>query len=216
MVQETDRTVQLPSVERSLQYFDDYKVPGNIKAHCLRVRDVSRFLAEHLFQSGQDINVDFTDRLGMFHDLFKAVALSELRPNRFHSYVHTPEEVAMWKKLRQQYPGMYEGDVAYIVFKEDFPELALALKKVCNPRETDLSWEEKIVHYADWRVFQDSIVSIAERLVYLREIYPRTDGAWSLFEQKIKSLEQDIFSKLPFSPEELKEILTPPESEQVA
>ncbi len=216
MVHATVQTIRLPSKEKSLHYFEDYKVPGNIKAHCLRVRDVSRFLAEHLFQSGQHINIEFTDRLGLFHDLFKAVALAELKPNRFHSYVHTPEEVAMWEKLREKYPNMYEGDVAYLVFKDDFPELALALKKVCNPCEIDLSWEEKVVHYADWRVFQDTIVSLGERLVYLRERYPRTDNAWDLFEQKMRSLEQEIFSHISLSPEKLKEILIPLESEQLA
>jgi len=208
MVSETIKMmVPLPTPDQSLRYFDDYKVPGNIKAHCLRVRDVSRFLAEHLFQTGQTINVEFTDRLGIFHDLFKVVALSELKPNRFHDYVHTPEERAMWKKLRMQYPNMYEGEVAYLVFKDEFPELALALKKVSNPRETDFSWEEKIVHYVDVRVFQDTIVSIADRLVYLRERYPRNDNAWDLFEQKIRKLEQEIFSQLPFSPEDVKPLI---------
>ncbi len=215
MVHETVQIIRLPSKEKSLCYFEDYKVPGNIKAHCFRVRDVSRCLAEHLFQSGQHLNIEFTDRLGLFHDLFKAVALKELKPNRFHSYVHTPEEVAMWKKLREQYPHMHEGDVAYLVFKDDFPELALALKKVCNPREADLTWEEKIVHYADWRVFQDTIVSLSERLAYLCEIYPRTDNAWELFEKKMRILEKEIFSKLSFSPEKLKEIVIPSESEQL-
>lgn len=199
--------VRLPNREQSLRYFEDYNVPGNIKAHCLRVREVSRFIAEKIFASGQNINVEFTDRLGMFHDLFKIVALSELKPNRFHDYVHTPEEVAMWKKLREQYPNMYEGEVAYLVFKDEFPELALALKKVSNPRETDFSWEEQIVHYVDMRVFQDTIVSISERMIYLRERYPRTDNAWDLFEEKMRKLEQELFSRLPFSSDQLKELV---------
>ncbi len=195
--------MKLPSEEQSLHYFEEYKVPGNIKAHCLRVRDVSRYLAEQLSLAGESVNVVFADRLGLFHDLFKAVALAELKPNRFHAYVPSLEEIEMWKKLKEKYRGMYEGEIAYLVFKKDYPRLAVALKNVSNPHAPQDSWEEKTVHYADWRVFQDKIVPIGERLVYLRERYPRTDDAWDLFAERIKELESEIFSRLSFTPDEL-------------
>ncbi len=199
--------VQLPTEEESRRYFADYKVPGNIKAHCLRVRQVSRYLAEELQKKlppgGVELNVLFTDRLGLFHDLFKAVVLKEMKPNKFHQYEFTEEEKEMWEQLRKKYPGMYEGDVAYLVFNENYPELAVSLKKVSNPYETNLSWEEKIVHYADWRVFQDKIVSMDERVEYLQERYPRNDDGWEKFIAKMKKIEKMLFAKLSFSPDEL-------------
>lgn len=200
--------VQLPTEEESLRYFADYKVPGNIKAHCLRVQQVSRFLAKELQQAGlAEINVLFADRLGLFHDLFKAVALAELKPNKYHSDEFSAEEIAMWKKLREKYPNLYEGEIAYLVFRDVYPELALSLQKVSNPRETELNWEEKIVHYADWRVFQDRIVSMNERIMYLQERYPRQDNAWDLFIAKMKRIEKELFSLLPFSADDVAEKL---------
>ncbi|MBI4152344.1 hypothetical protein HY495_01425 [Candidatus Woesearchaeota archaeon] len=195
--------LSLPTEEESLRYFADYKVPGNIKSHCLRVREVSHFLAQELRAAGKDVDVLFTDRLGLFHDLFKVVSLSELKPNKFHSYEFSEEEITMWKELRQKYPKMFEGDVAYLIFKDIFPQLALSLKKVSDPRETNLSWEEKIVHYVDWRVFQDQIVSLDERVVYLQERYPRQDNAWTLFITKMKAIEDELFTFLPFPADDL-------------
>lgn len=200
--------VQLPTEEESLRYFADYKVPGNIKAHCLRVQQVSRFLAKELQQAGlAEINVLFADRLGLFHDLFKAVALTELKPNKYHSYEFSAEEIAMREKLREKYPNLYEGEIAYLMFRDVYPELALSLQKVSNPRETELNWEEKIVHYADWRVFQDRIVSMNERIMYLQERYPRQDNAWDLFIAKMKRIEKELFSLLSFSADDVAEKL---------
>ncbi|MBI4151678.1 hypothetical protein HY496_01795 [Candidatus Woesearchaeota archaeon] len=204
MESKTIQDVPLPSEDESLRYFEDYKVPKNIRAHCLRVRQVSRFLAEKLVESGiVEIDVTFTDRLGLFHDLFKAAALKELKPNKFHSYEFSEEEIAMWKKLREKYPGMYEGEIAHLVFKDTYLELASSLKKVSDPRATDLNWMENIVHYADWRVFQDAIVSLDERIRYLQERYPRNDNAWDLFIAKMRGIEEHLFQHLSFSPTEL-------------
>lgn len=203
MEQRAMMSVQLPSEGESIMYFEDYKVPGNIRAHCFRVREVSRFLAEELLKNSIPVNVLFADRLGLFHDLFKVAALPELKQNKFHRYQFSDEEIAMWKLLREKYPGMYEGEIAYVVFRDIYPELAVSLKKVSNPRETDFSWEEKIVHYADWRVFQDKIVSMKERIAYFQERYPRTDNAWDMFIAKMQEIEQALFASLPFSPDEL-------------
>ncbi|MBI2102482.1 hypothetical protein HYT55_01475 [Candidatus Woesearchaeota archaeon] len=195
----------LPAEEESLQYFEDYKVPGNIKAHCQRVRDVSRFLAEELYKKGIAVNVLFADRLGLFHDLFKVAALAELKPNKFHNYQFSEDEIKMREILRERYPQMYEGEIAYLVFRDIYPELAISLKRVSNPRETDFSWEEKIVHYADWRVFQDRIVSMKERVAYLRERYPEREDAWDLFLAKMNAIETSLFTLLSFPAEELGE-----------
>ena len=195
----------LPSEEEGLQYFEDYKVPGNIKAHCLRVRDVSRFLAGELHKQGIAVNVPFADRLGLFHDLFKVAVLPELKPNKFHTYQFSDDEIKMWEILRERYPQMYEGEIAYLVFRDIYPELAISLKRVSNPRETDFSWEEKIVHYADWRVFQDRIVSMKERVAYLRERYPGHEDAWNLFLAKMNTIETTLFALLSFPAEELAE-----------
>ena len=112
----------------------------------------------------------------------------------------------MWKKLREKYPNMYEGDVAYEVFHKEFPEMALTLKRASNPRNEDPTWEELIVHYADWRIFKEKIVTLNERLDYLQEVYPRKKELWDKYIGKIKTMENKIFEKLSFNADQLSEL----------
>ena len=211
--------MNLPTEQECLNYFKEYVVPQNIFRHCLKVREVSVFLAQKLLQQQQlhqlqklqqndtPINVDFVSCLALFHDMFKVVTFKDINKvkNKFHTYTFSEAEKAMWKKLRGQYQNKYEGEIASMVVKEKYPELAFSLTRVSDPHVENPTWEESIVHYADWRVFQEKIVSLQERLAYLRERYPRSDDAWTRYAQKIKEQEERIFSKLDFTAEELAE-----------
>ncbi len=197
--------MKLPTEKQCLDYFAEYKVPKNIFSHCMKVREVSLFLAAGLVKSGIKIDLDFVSRLSLSHDLFKVVSLRALEPNKFHKYQFSAEEIAAWKSLREKYPGKHEGEVAYEIFKDEYPEFAVSLKNVSSPHHENPSWEELIVHYADWRVFQEKIVPLSQRLAYLRQQYPRSDEAWNSYEKKIRQMESAIFSNLPFNSELLGE-----------
>lgn len=197
--------MKLPTEKQCLDYFARYNVPKNIFAHCLKVREVSVFLAAKLMQSGINIDQEFVSCLSLSHDLFKAVSLKTLEPNEFHKYPFSAEEIAARESLREKYPGKHEGEVAYEIFKDEYPEFALSLKNVSNPHHENPSWEEMIVHYADWRVFQEKVVPLSRRLDYLRQQYPRSDDAWNRYEKKIRQIEAKIFSNLSFDPERLGE-----------
>ncbi len=196
--------MNLPTEQECLNYFKEYVVPQNIFHHCLKVREISVFLAQELQKKGISLNINLVNCLALFHDMFKVVTLRDLdEKNKFHHYVFSEAERAMWKKLREQYPNLYEGEVAHAILKDKYPELAFSLLRVSNPRLEDPSWEESVVHYVDWRVFQEKIVPLTERLAYFRERYPRNDDAWERFARKIKELEERIFSRLDFHPGEL-------------
>jgi hypothetical protein len=190
--------MNLPTKEQSLKYFVDYVVPRNIYKHCLAVNSVANFLAKKLTETGININLELVDRVSLLHDLFKVVTFKELKSNKYHKYEFNEEEIAMWKKLREKYAGMYEGDVAYEIFHEEFPNLALTLKRASDPRNENPSWEELIVHYADWRIFKEEIVTLDNRLSYLQEMYPHDQQLWDKYIEKIRSLENKIFKKLDF------------------
>ncbi len=193
----------LPTEQQCLNYFKEYHVPNNIFEHCLNVRNLSMFIAEKFVEKGIAINLDLVNCLALLHDLFKVVSLKELKPNKFHNYPFNEDEIKMWKILREKYPGMYEGEVAYELFKEEFPEMALGLKKVSDPNVVDKNWEEMIVHYADWRVFQNKVVTLKERLDYLREMYPKESGTWEKDAEVIYSFENKIFAEIDIDPEEI-------------
>ncbi|MFH1396029.1 MAG: HD domain-containing protein [archaeon] len=195
--------MNLPTEQQALDYFKQYKVPENIFQHCLNVRKVAVFLAKKVKEAGIDVNVELVDRLSLLHDLFKVVAIKSVEPNKFHKHDFSEEELAMRKELIEKYPDMYEGDVAYEIFKGGFPEFALALKNVSIPRNKNLTWEETLVHYADYRVFQNKIVSLAERLEYLKEMYPKPEGEWEVSQEHRLEIEHNIMQILNMNPEDL-------------
>ena len=197
--------MNLPTQQQCLDYFTKYKVPENIFHHCQRVQKVSVVLAEKL-QQKVPVNIELVRCLGILHDLFKMITIKEFGKNHYHKEaVITAEQQQFWTEMQQTYPDLYEGDVAYIIFKDEFPELAVALENVSNPRHENYTWEERIVHYADWRVLQEKIVLLEERLAYLRERYPRPSEVWERYAQKIKKMEQTIFLHLSFPPEQLEQ-----------
>jgi 5'-deoxynucleotidase YfbR-like HD superfamily hydrolase len=199
--------MRLPTEEQCFVYFDEYKVPRNIYDHCLRVKKLAVLIAEKLNHNGVNINVPLVRCGALLHDLFKVVALKDLSPNSYHSYKFSEEETEMWKKLRDKYPQMYEGEVAYIVFNKDFPELALLLKNVSDPKLDNRSWEEDIVHYADWRTLKSDVVSVHDRLKYLQEVYKKEAKQWESDVMKITSFENKIMSILNMQPEKLAELI---------
>ncbi len=197
--------MNLPSEEQCFQYFEEYKVPQNIKEHCLKVKELANFLAKKLKEVGVEINLELVDRAAFLHDIFKVVVLKDIKPNKYHQHDFSAEQITMWKHLRKKYPHMYEGEVAYLVFKDDFPELALALKNGGNPRYENHSWEELVVHYADFRIFRGEVVPLKVREAYIQDFYPAKEGVWEAYFKKIKKEEEKIFNHLNFNPEELKE-----------
>ncbi len=200
--------MNLPTQQECLGYFEQYKVPSNIKSHCLKVTEVAVFLAKRLQQKGLPVNAHLVTCAALMHDLFKVVVLEKLEPcEQYHPEPYSEEELVMWRELRQKYPNMYESEVAYEIFKDEFPKLALVVKNSSDPKNRNKTWEELIVHYADWRISGEQIIVLDKRLAYLKERYPRTDNAWDEYSSVIKGDEQKIFSHLPFTPEQLKEKL---------
>jgi len=197
--------MNLPTEQQALDYFKQYKVPSNIFEHCLNVRKVAVFLAKKVKEAGVDINLELVDRLALMHDLFKVVAIKSVEPNKFHKRGLSEEELAVRKQLREKYPNMYEGDVAYEIFKDQFPELAKALKEVSIPRNKNLTWEETIVHYADYRVFRNKVVNIKERLAYSQEMYMKPQEHWQEVIKHMQELEQKIMQTIKMKAEDLAE-----------
>ena len=111
----------------------------------------------------------------------------------------------MWKMLREKYPNMWESQVAYEIFKDQFPELALVVKNSSDPHIKDKTWEELIVHYADFRTMQEATVLLLERLAYLEKRYPRKDDSWIRYKEVMLQNESKIFNELHFQAHELKE-----------
>ena len=208
--------MNLPTEQQCQELFEQYCVPHNIKEHCEKVRLVAVFLAKKLQQRGEKINIDLVDKSALLHDLFKVVVLEKLGSNKYHHYEPTPTEVAMWRHLRKKYPGKFESEVAYDLFKDDYPELAITLKNASHPVRENRTPEELVVHYADWITLGTKVVSLDERLAYLFETYPQALDLWKKSVNLIKEQEKQLFSKIDFPPADLPRLVEEEAAEEAA
>ena len=195
----------LPSPSQCLDFFEQYQVPRNIKEHCLAVQKVAVFLAEQLLTAGISLNLELVRAGSLLHDLFKAVSIQDTKSDKWNRRKFTEEEEAMREELRKKYAGKFENEIAFDIFKDRYPELALVLKNEGDPYRRERTWEESLIHYADYRIFQDTVVSLESRFAYFREAYPAKEGFWEEYLAYCKREEEKIFEHLPFSPEELGE-----------
>ena len=199
--------MNLPTEQQCLKYFEEYTVPENILQHCLQVRNVSVFLAEQLKKAGIEVDLDLVNCLALLHDLFKLASLKSLEPTKYYPNNFTAEQIEMWKKLKQEYPGMHENEIAFEILKDEYPKLAISLKNVTDPRVIDKTWEELVVHYSDWRILQTRIVSLKQRAIYLRDNYPQPKERWDDYENLMIEREKFIFSHLEFLPDKVAELI---------
>ena len=194
--------MDLPTEEECLQYFEEFKVPRNIKEHCIAVRDVAVFLAKELKKSEVAVNIGLVSTIAVLHDLFKPVAIINFKP--YPGITITADQLNLWADLRKKYSGKYENEIAYDFFKDKFPLLAVSLRDACDPEHREKTWEEKIVHYIDWRISEERIISLIERMNILEKRYPH-EKRWNVFREIAISIEEEIFSKLDFTPGRLGE-----------
>jgi hypothetical protein len=196
-------SIHLPTREQALQYFEDYFVPDNIKAHCVKVCDLALFLGKELTLNGVKVNLAMVECLALFHDLCKMVTITKYGSGEHKGSHITLEQQEFWKSMKLKYQGMYEGEVASSILKEQYPELAVGLLHVSDPWHEAKTIEELLVYYADLRILKDSVVTLLQRIEYLKKVYPRENTTWQKFSIHCHTQEKRIFDKIGFTPEDL-------------
>lgn len=167
-------------------------MPDHIKAHSRTVEKIAVFLAEKLKRAGEDVNVELTSRAALLHDIGKTA------------------------EIKKTCGGAWHGEIGYdILVKEGFPELAEAARKhiltyLLDHGVEGLTWEEKIVRYADARVNDNKIVSLEERYVYLLDRYGSLSAQAHDALEKTRplsyALEKQIFDKIRIKPNQIAEL----------
>ena len=153
--------VNYPNRGEALKLFDEYKVPGNIRIHCIAVSAVAKVFAEQLQQAGKEINVRLAEFGGLFHDFMKAIQIPPLIHDPYFKCFPTPEEVDKQAEMKKKFAGLHETEATYEILKDKWPKIAELVKNlhVHNPDGTQVftTDEEKIVSYADLCCFIDEI-----------------------------------------------------------
>src|SRR3989338_1964357 len=199
--------MNLPTQQQCLDYFAEYKVPANIKDHCLAVQKVAVLLAKELHQAGVPLNVELVSVGAVLHDLFKFASLKDITSTKYHQRTFSDAEIAMRNNLRAKFPGKYENEIAFEIFKDQYPELAVVLRNEGDPHLRTRSWEDSVLHYADYRIFHEAVVSFDQHFSYLSEVYKGGNDFWQEYLQYCKDEEKKIFAHLGFTPEQLQQQL---------
>ena len=206
--------MKTPTLAQCYALFDQYQVPGTVRAHCNAVFRVASVLGEELVKSEYSLNLEIVKPFALLHDFMKAVVLERLTDAPYN-YTPTAAEASMHQRLRQQYLGKSETFAAYSILRENYPEFAalfLELDELTRNPDALVCEETKFIHYVDWRVLGNKIVPLQERIEYIFQKYGKwitqKNINWKKAQQEQFDYEQQIFKHLPFTAEELSAQIT--------
>ena len=204
----------LPTHKECLVILAEYHVPPHIVSHSKAVAKLAVFLAQRLNENGAAVDVTLLDRACLLHDLLRVLDFKESDFNRFKRIL-PDEEKAKWQWLRAKYNASSHEDAAYDILREQYPTLALTIKKhrymiLLDEKEKPDTWEEKLLYYADKRVMHERIVPLKERLAegHKRNVFSHGSEAKSKIntakvDSLIYEMEKEIFEKTGLEPLEV-------------
>jgi uncharacterized protein len=183
--------MNIPSKNDCFRLMCETQMLENIVAHSLQVCRVGMCLADHLKLQGIDLDGRLVQAAALLHDITKtrsfeteenhALTGGQLLSER--GYVEVGNLVRQHVHLDQYFFQTGPGEV-------------------------------EIINYADKRVLHDRIVSLDERMDYILDRYgknPELQQKIQMLLGKTKALEENIFSHLSFSPNDLQRHLTSPD-----
>jgi uncharacterized protein len=179
-------THKVPSADECYSLLERYGVPEHIIQHSEMVCRVAVFLAEHLNEQGEDLDIPEIRAAALLHDLTKMEGLAEGR-----DHAKSGNEV-----------------LAKLGFKR-IGEIVAEHIKLEEKRGLHVRSEEEILNYSDKRVMHTRVVSLADRFADLKERYVSNGLDINAMERiarleaRTYELETRIFSTLDFTPEEL-------------
>lgn len=163
-----------------------YQMLDHIVQHSIKVADVALSLARTLNQAGERLDLALIEAASLLHDIAKKGSIE-------HGRDHVSTGAALLK------------DLGY----EEISEIVRYHVELPKERTSSRITEAEVVNYADKRVLHDSIVTLSERFLYIRERYGKDESRArriaNLEEQTIK-LEKKIFSKLNIKSSNLKDL----------
>ena len=203
--------MKLPSVEHCDELFRHYHVPKNIFEHCKKVSKLATGIARKLKAKGIALDIELVRIGALLHDFMKAVMIRNLGETNKFGHTATKEEIDAWKALRSRFADKkHESEVTAELLKDSYPELAKFLLHegiLSSQAVMERAWEEKVIHYADWRVLGTAIVSLEERFADFKVRYAHVIGTdekrWGRMKEAERKAEKEIADALGIQPHEL-------------
>jgi len=176
--------VNIPDQATCEKLIREHDMPDHIQEHSRQVCRVALILATELKAAGVTLNKELVRSAALLHDITKARSFST-----GESHAETGEELLT---------SLGYAEVGYIVGRhvvlDGYPTADI------HPQEAD------IVNYADKRVLHDRIVTLSERMAYIRERYGDTREKrerLALLQSLSEGLEERIFAFLTIGPDDV-------------
>ena len=174
-----------PSIEMCFNWLIENGVSHELLMHVQTVAAISYDLSLRIAIHGHEIDPILAHRGGLLHDLDK------LHPESSRN-IHGKTGA---KLLREKgYPALAE----------------IAQRHTPDWKEEEaipITWEQKLVFYADKLVKGRQVVSLSERFADLKERYPLSREIYRINYPKIRELEEDIMHVIDCSAEEYLNII---------
>jgi len=175
--------MNIPSKNDCFRLMREAKMLENIVAHSLQVCRVGLSLVDHLKSQGIALDGQLVQAAALLHDITKTRSFE------------TEENHA-------QTGGQFLTDLGYV----EVGNLVRQHVRLDEYSLTTRPGEDGIINYADKRVLHDRVVSLDERMHYIMDRYgknPELQQRIQMLLGKTKALEKNIFSYLPFAPDDL-------------
>ncbi len=153
-------------------FLEKYKTPVHIRKHIEMVRKIALTVAKKLQKNRIPLDIDLVENAALLHDAVKYVDFTEYtkkEKSRYNEEI-TQEKLQVWKSIRQKFLKIDHGKAMaeiLITFPHFFPATARLIKSHMTRRvfsDEPMTWEEKVLYYADKRALHDSFVTLRERL----------------------------------------------------
>ncbi|MGA2915281.1 MAG: HD domain-containing protein [Sedimentisphaerales bacterium] len=159
---------KIPTIEQSFELLKQCHTPKHIIRHCEVTANFAVELAKKIAANGIKVDIDFIHRACLLHDIMRVCDIQKHLNDIFDEPI-TKQDLEKWQKLKERHNGLRHEDAAYEFLKDEYPALALAIKKhayksLLDEKLKPKTIEEKIVYYADKRVMHDKVVPLKERL----------------------------------------------------
>lgn len=199
-----------------IEILKEYRVPLHIRKHMSAVADIAMFIGQRLIKYGHKLDLKSLRQAALLHDFLKICDFPKLNMDYF-TESYTDEDIAFWNGIIEKYHKYKHIIAAYKVLKSrNELKIATIIKKhgftsIIAKSEEDrpITWEEKVLYYADKRVLHHGTVTLQERIddgrrrYYKGKFSPHEDAAF----KALRELEIEICKAADISPADINDSL---------
>lgn len=189
----------IPSDAEIDRWWQDARTPAHILAHCSTVAALCDRFADALSARGQIIRSKALHAAARLHDLLRFI---DFHAGGKTGHRSVERDMAHWKSIAARYPGKrHEDACAQFLSERDFPSIAriVATHGLTSPPRADATIEERLLYYADKRVIDDRVVTIAERFADFAKRYGNgtVSAEHRRWHAQVKAVEKALFPDGP-------------------